>query len=190
MSIAQFVNLYAEDLYFLTTRAGWKVTKIYNILLLNRTLLKEILQQQIQAEFNKKTENSDQDDPFYFSIYESHSRKLETEDLEAIKIQQSKPVDTIENKIKICEDIRKNKMIIEFNEHKSSSVKSIAVKSETNIKCTSRFMSGKLLMFAKLLLKSFIYSLVELLQFPKKKTQQQLPFTKNTILSKYFVIKF
>ena len=23
-----FVNLYAEDLYFLTTRAGWKVTKI------------------------------------------------------------------------------------------------------------------------------------------------------------------
>ena len=169
MSIAQFVNLYAEDLYFLTTRAGWKVTKIYNIILLNRTLLKEILQQQIQAEFNKKTENSDQDDPFYFSIYESHSRKLETEDLEAIKIQQSKPVDTIENKIKICEDIRKNKMIIEFNEHKSSSVKSIAVKSETNIKCTCRFMSGKLSMFAKLSLKSSIYLLVKLLHFPKKK---------------------
>ena len=29
-------------------------------------------------------------------------------------------------------------------------------------------MSGKLLMFAKLLLKGFIYSLVELLHFPKK----------------------
>ena len=25
-----FVNLYAEDLYFLTKRAGWKVTKIYH----------------------------------------------------------------------------------------------------------------------------------------------------------------
>ena len=25
-----YVNLYAEDLYFLTTRAGWKVTKIYD----------------------------------------------------------------------------------------------------------------------------------------------------------------
>ena len=25
-----FVNLYAEDLYFLTKRAGWKVTKIYD----------------------------------------------------------------------------------------------------------------------------------------------------------------
>ena len=25
-----FVYIYAEDLYFLTTRAGWKVTKIYD----------------------------------------------------------------------------------------------------------------------------------------------------------------
>ena len=46
-------------------------------------------------------------------------------------------------------------MIIEFNEHKSSSVKSIAVKSETNIKFRSRFMSEKLYLFA-------VY-------FPKKK---------------------
>ena len=50
------------------------------------------------------------------------------------KIQLSRPVDTIENKIKNCEDIRKNKMVIEFNEHKSSFVKSIVVKSEANIK--------------------------------------------------------
>ena len=26
-----FVSLYAEDLFFLTTRAGWKVTKIYDL---------------------------------------------------------------------------------------------------------------------------------------------------------------
>ena len=25
-----FVNIYAEDLYFLTTRADWRVTKIYD----------------------------------------------------------------------------------------------------------------------------------------------------------------
>ena len=59
-------------------------------------------------------------------------------------------------------------MVIEFNDHQSSSVKSIAVKSETNIKCTSRFMSGKLLIFAKLSLKSFIYLLVELFHFPEE----------------------
>ena len=60
-------------------------------------------------------------------------------------------------------------MIIEFNEHKASSVKFIAVKSETNVKCTSRFMSERLLMFGNFSLKSFTYSLVELLHFPKKK---------------------
>ena len=37
----------------------------------------DLLKQQIQTEFNKKTENLDQDDPFYLSIYEAHSRKLE-----------------------------------------------------------------------------------------------------------------
>ena len=77
-------------------------------------------------------------------------------------------VDTIEKKINSCSDIRKNRMLIEFNEYKSSSVKSIAVKANTSIKCTTRFMSGKLLMFAKLYLKSFIYSLVELLSFPEE----------------------
>ena len=59
-------------------------------------------------------------------------------------------------------------MIIEFNDHKSSAVKLISVKNENVIKCTTRFMSGKLLMFAKLSLKSFIYSLVELLHFPQE----------------------
>ena len=53
-------------------------------------------------------------------------------------------------------------MILEFNDAQSASIKSVAVKDETSIKCTTRFMSRKLLMFAKLSLKSFIYSLVEL----------------------------
>ena len=137
----------------------------------------ELLHDQVRAEFDKKSKNLDPDDPFYFSMTESLCNKLE-EDLEAIELfskrnkkrnfQQKSPIDTIENKIKSCADIRKNKVIIEFNEHKSSSVKSIAVKSETVVKCTTRFMSGKLLMFAKLSLKSFIYSLVELLHFPKE----------------------
>ena len=41
--------------------------------------------------------------------------------------------DTIENKIKNCEDIRKNKMLIEFNDLKSS-VKFLGVKNQ---KCSS-----------------------------------------------------
>ena len=140
-----FVNLYAEDLYFLTTRCGWKVTKIYDhytfkqdtfkkdFVVMNQNARKiaktkvekdfykllnnsnfgndrrsnmgnckmellydgleeisyiknftnimqdnnfkeffavDLLKEQIQAELNKKSENLDQDDAFYFSIYE------------------------------------------------------------------------------------------------------------------------
>ena len=57
-------------------------------------------------------------------------------------------------------------MLLEFDDAQSSSIKQIAVKTNTRIKCTTLFMSGKLLMFAKLSLKSFIYSIAELLAFP------------------------
>ena len=59
-------------------------------------------------------------------------------------------------------------MVIEFNDYKSASVKSIAVKANSSVKCMTQFMSGKLLMFAKLSLKSFIYSLVELSSFSEE----------------------
>ena len=75
-------------------------------------------------------------------------------------------------------------MIIEFNNHKSSAVKLISVKNESVIKCTTRFMSGKLLMFAKLSLKSFIYTLVE------KKIQWLQLFIKNIKLMRFSAIKF
>ena len=48
-------------------------------------------------------------------------------------------------------------MIIEFNDSECSAIKYIAVKTKTNIKCTARFMLGKLLMFAKLSLKYFTF---------------------------------
>ena len=56
-------------------------------------------------------------------------------------------------------------MLIEFNEAESASVKSFAVKKKNFLYATTRFLSGKLL-FAKLSLKSFIYSLTEILSFP------------------------
>ena len=138
----------------------------------------DLFKEQYRQEYKEKIEKLDKNDPFYFLICESLSKKLE-EDLEGIeqyskKInkrkfrQQQAKVDKIENKIKECDDIRKNKMIIEFNEQKSASVRSIAVKSNHFVKCTMRFMYGKLLMFAKLSLKSFICSLVKLLHFPEE----------------------
>ena len=50
-------------------------------------------------------------------------------------------------------------MVVEFNNRESASIKSFAVKKGNEIKVTAQFMSAKLLMFAKLSLKSLIYDL-------------------------------
>ena len=150
----------------------------------------DFLRQQVKKEFEKKKEKYDEDDPFYEDLIETIEGQRD-EDLVAIDALEKRkrkrmafmnntPVDSIENKIKDCDDIRKNKMIIEFSNSGSSSVKTIAVKSNINLKCTTRFMSGKLLMFAKLSLKSLkslkSYSIVELLTFPEE----------NSIVSKIY----
>ena len=57
--------------------------------------------------------------------------------------QNNKIIQKIQERIKACDDLRKNTMILEFNDTQSSAIKSIAVKNETNIKCTTRFMSRK-----------------------------------------------
>ena len=43
---------------------------------------------------------------------------------------------------------------------------------KNNIKVTTRFMSGKLLMFAKLSLKSFIYDMIETFCFPDESVRE------------------
>ena len=81
---------------------------------------------------------------------ECQNRTLKKKKAQNKNYQNYKIIQKIEERIKAWDDLRKNRMILEFNDAQSSAIKSIAVKNETNIKCTTRFMSGKLLMFAKL----------------------------------------
>ena len=74
----------------------------------------------------------------------------------------------IDEKITNCFDLQKTKMIIDFNDRESASIKSFAVRRKNEIKAASRFMSDKLLMFAKLSLKSFLYDLIETFCFPSQ----------------------
>ena len=85
-----------------------------------------------------------------------------------IKKQKKRNFKDIDEKITFCLDPRKTKMVVKFNDRESASIKSFAVKKINEIKVTTGFMSGKLLMFAKLSLKSFIYDLIEIFCFPQK----------------------
>ena len=59
--------------------------------------------------------------------------------------------DTLKNK--------KIKTMIEFDFNECNSIKSIAIKRNTTDDVTLRFIQGKMLMFAKVSLKSFIYDM-------------------------------
>ena len=254
-----------EDLYFLTTRAGWKVTKIYDhytfkqdtfkwdFVVLNQNARKtaktsvekdfykllnnnnfgndcrndignckleliddgleelkyiknynnfddeifeffstDLLRENLNNEFQEQIQKLDTNDPYYFSILENLTEKYER-DLAGVErrkrtlkkkkaqnknYQNNKIIQKIEERIKACDDLRKNRIILEFNNAQSSAIKSIAVKNETNIKCTTRFMS--VLMFTKLSLKSFIYSLLNFCTFLMK-TQLYNLFITNTM---------
>ena len=84
---------------------------------------KELLSQQIEGNFNEKIERLNPDDPYYFTLYENlidkKNEELEAADTYFRKKRKRKcykrTPNTIENKIKNCGDIRKNKMVIEFN---------------------------------------------------------------------------
>ena len=65
-------------------------------------------------------------------------------------------------------DPRKTKVVVEFNDRESASIKHFAAKKRSQVKVTSCFMSVKLLMFAKLSLKSFIYEITEIFSFSKE----------------------
>ena len=64
-------------------------------------------------------------------------------------------------------------MILDFNDRVSASIKSFAVEKKKNeIMVALRFISGELLMFAKLSLKSFDYSLCKILHSPGPKDKE------------------
>ena len=63
---------------------------------------------------------------------------------------------------------RKVKSLIDFHEEYSSSIKSIAIKKNDKINLTTRFSNGKMLMFTKRLIKSFIYDMTDVFMFPNK----------------------
>ena len=62
--------------------------------------------------------------------------------------------------------------MIDFDKNKCNSIKSIIVKTDTNIDVSSRFIKGKMLMFAKLSLKSFVYDMIDVFCFPNNEIQE------------------
>ena len=61
--------------------------------------------------------------------------------------------------------------LIEFDQQNSNSMKAVMVKKNQNIKPTTRFLSGKMLMLAKVSIKSFVCDIIDVFMFPNDTTK-------------------
>ena len=85
-------------------------------------------------------------------------------------------------------DMIKNKKIktmIDFDKRESNSIKSIVVNISTTVDVSTRFCKGKMLMFAKMSLKSLVYDIIDVFVFLMIKSKV---FLIKTILKNVFYI--
>ena len=135
----------------------------------------EILEKKINQDFDQEMSEIKDNDPFKdIRITELTNRKAENFDaLELFKKKEKRMKkrkikdDYKDRKTSFLED-RKIKTMIDFEENNCGSIKSLAIKGSTNVKVSSRFIKGKMLMFAKLSIKSFIYDMIDVFCFPNE----------------------
>ena len=62
--------------------------------------------------------------------------------------------------------------MIDLDEEYSASIRSVAIEKKTKVNLTTRFLSGKMLMFSKVSIKSFVYDLIDIFMFPNQEIQE------------------
>ena len=68
---------------------------------------------------------------------------------------------------------QKVKSLIDFDEEYSCSIRSsVAIEKSSKINLTTRFLNGKMLMFSKVSIKSFVYNLIDVFMLPAPKIQE------------------
>ena len=142
----------------------------------------EILEEQINSEYEQRVAEVRDDDPFK----NARLREIENDkndNLDGLKLMKAKEkklkkrkVHEIHTQVDNALKNKKIKTMYDFDKSERSSIKSILVKSNETIKVSSRFIKGKILMFAKLSLKSFGYDMIDVFCFPDEKIRQVYDF--------------
>ena len=60
----------------------------------------------------------------------------------------------------------KKKTIMDFSDNDTESIKALAIKKNDKVKITTTFIKGKMLMFSKASIRSFVYDLIDIFSFP------------------------
>ena len=139
----------------------------------------DLLKQDIEAKFNDKLSKLDKKDAFYEIKLQTikNQRLQKIESAERFEQQQKKNkkrmklIDFVDRKNEAFID-QKVKSLIDFDEEYSASIRSVAIKKNNQVKLTTRFLSGKMLMFSKVSIKSFLYDLIDVFMFPNQEIRE------------------
>ena len=138
----------------------------------------KLIEDYVNEKFMQQFHKLDANDPFY-QIKLSSLKQEQQEGLEAAKKLNEKrknmkrKVTVIDYFDRMNEANEKTnvKSLIEFDQEHSNSIKAVMVKQNQNIKPTTRFLSGKMLMFAKGSIKSFVCDIIDVFMFPNETTK-------------------
>ena len=127
----------------------------------------------------------------YYDIKKNEIENLKKSDLEALKFLHEKNkrrkkrmfAKEYDNFIELAREDKKIKTIIDFDKEQTCSVKSLAVKSNSTVNVTTRFMKGEMLMFAKISILSFNYDMIDVFMFPNEEIRDI--YEKNDIIKCY-----
>ena len=133
----------------------------------------DLIKQEVEEKYNDFKMKLAKDDKFY-EIKLSTLNAEKSEALEAAKnfdkkCKRQKKKGTLYHYLEREEEAYRNnkiKSLIDFDEECVSSIKSLAVKKETKVNLTSRFLNEKMLMFSKTSIESFVYDLFDVFMFP------------------------
>ena len=140
---------------------------------IKKFITSQVIEDDIKERYNNDMQKIKPDDKFYTSkVKNIEFRKLiETEALESYKAKETKNhrkrgLESYFNVIEKAQSDSKIKNVIDFSDQDVASVKAVAVKKKDKVKITTRFMKGKMLMFSKISLKSFVYDIIDIFCFP------------------------
>ena len=133
----------------------------------------KILEEYVYDKFNQQSHKLNTSDPFYEIKFSTIKQQLNegleaAKSLEAKRKKQKRKLTLVDYTDRMSEANQKTnvKSMTEFDQEQSNSIKAVMVKQNPNIKITTRFISGKMLMFAKISIKSFVYDISDVFMFP------------------------
>ena len=132
-----------------------------------------VISEDINERYNNDMQKITPNDKFYSAkVRNIENRKhAETEALESFKVKELKNhrrqgLHSYFDVLDKAKTDSKIKSVVDFSDQDVASVKAIAIKKSDKFKITTRFMKGKMLMFSKISLKSFVYDVIDIFCFP------------------------